>query len=89
MLNGEDTLKKLTKEKNKIAKPILSEEQKKMLENKIIEAYEQKDAVDIIYYEGGYSKKITGKITKLDPTRGKIYINNKTYIHFSNILNIL
>ncbi|MDE6292933.1 MAG: YolD-like family protein [Bacilli bacterium] len=89
MLNGRDVLTELTKEKNKISKPILSEEQKILLENKIIEYFFQKEEVKILYYEAGYQKSLTGVITKLDPVKKKIYLNNKISLHFSNILDIL
>lgn len=89
MLNGGEVLKELTKEKNKISKPLLSDEQKMILENKIIEFFFQKDEVIITYYEAGTIKKATGIITKLDPAKGKIYLNNTLYLHFSNILDIL
>lgn len=89
MLNGRDVLTELTKEKNKISKPILSEEQKILLENKIIEYFSQKEEVKILYYEAGYQKSLTGVITKLDPVKKKIYLNNKISLHFSNILDIL
>ncbi len=88
MLNGDEVLKKLTAEKNKVAKPILSEEQKIQLENKIIEFFEQKEKVKITYYEAGYIKILVGTITKLDPTSRKIYVDNKRALHFANILDI-
>lgn len=89
VLNGSEALTELAQEKEKISKPILSDEQKMILENKIIEFFSQKDEVNIIYYESGYIKKVTGIITKLDSVERKIYLNNKLYLHFSNILDIL
>lgn len=89
MLNSQEVLNELAKEKNKISKPILSDEQKMTIENKIIEFFFQKEEVKIIYYEASHIKTMTGVITKLDPVKGKIYINNRLTLHFSNILDIL
>ena len=88
MLNGQAVLKKLSEEKSKITKPILSDEQKILLEEKIIEFFEQKEKVNILYYEAGQTKILTGVITKLDPVKRKIFINNKTSLYFFNILDI-
>ncbi|MDE5630800.1 MAG: YolD-like family protein [Bacilli bacterium] len=89
MLNSEEVLKKLAKEKRKINKPILSDEQIMLLEKNIIEYYERKDEITIIYYEAGQTKNIKGIITKLDPIKRKIIINDKISLYFSNILDIL
>lgn len=88
MLNGQEVLKKLAEEKNKVAKPTLSDEQKMQLEEKIRCFFEQKENVDILYYEAGQTKTLTGIITKLDPIKRKIIINNKISLYFSNILEI-
>lgn len=89
MLNGEEVLNELTKEKSKTAKPILSDDQKMIIENQIIEFFHQKEEVKILYYEAGYIKTITGIIAKLDPIKKNIYLNNNLSLHFSNILDIL
>lgn len=88
VMNGQNVLNHLTEEKNKVAKPILSDDQKIELENKIIEYYEQKDEITINYYESGYIKKLIGIITKIDPIKRKIYINNNLSLYFSNIVDI-
>lgn len=88
VMDGQNVLSHLTEEKNKVTKPILSDDQKLELENKIIEYYEQKDEITINYYESGYIKNLYGIITKIDPIKRKIYINNTVSLHFSNILNI-
>lgn len=88
VLNGEQALNELAKEKRKINKPLLSEDQKSQLEEKIIEAFEQKDEINISYYESGQIKMVKGIIVKLDPVKRKIYLNNQISLHFSNILNI-
>ncbi len=89
MLNGEQVLNELSKEKDRTSIPILSEDQKKVFEKKIVEYFFLKEEVIIKYYESGYIKTLTAYIVKLDSIKGIIYLSNNMHLHFSNILDIL
>ncbi len=76
------------KEKNKIKMPILSEDQKQELQDKIIESYNNQDIVKIKYYKDGRFYLIQGKITNIDENRHKIVINESFWVFFSQIVEI-
>ena len=78
----------LIKEKQKIKKPLLSLEQQKEIEDKIIEAFYEQINVEITYFKSGYIFKITSLITNIDYTFKKIYLNKQKKLVFNQILNI-
>ena len=89
VINGSEILKEIKFEKNKVAKPILSEEQIRELEEKIITAYSGNILTSIYFYKNGHINIINGRITKLDSVNKIIIIDNKSKIYFNNIINIL
>ena len=80
-------IKSLILEKSKIPKPILSDEEKKEIEEKIIEAFYCGTDVTLHYYKNGYIKTITGKIKKIDHISKTIYLNNTIFL-FNQIISI-
>jgi hypothetical protein len=89
VINGNQVLNELANNKNKITKPILSEEQIELLDRKIINSYTESSEITISYFKNNYINEVNGIITKLDPINKKIVINNKIILYFNNIINIL
>jgi hypothetical protein len=82
-------IKNLIYEKNKIKKPILSEEQIKEIENIIIEAFYEQANIKIEYFKNGYLQDTIAKINNIDYTFKKIYLNNQKIIFFNQIINAI
>ena len=78
---------KLLKEKQKISKPILSEEQLSNIQEKLFESYNNEIKTTIEYYKNGYIFKEIGVIHSIDLNSGKLVLNNK-YIYFNQIIKI-
>lgn len=89
VINGNHLLDEINYERNRISKPILSEEQIADLEENIITAYSERSIINLYFYKNGCINIINGQITKLDPVNKIITINNKTRIYFNNIIDIL
>lgn len=89
VINGNQLLDEINYERNRISKPILSEEQIADLEENIIIAYSERSIINLYFYKNGCINIINGQITKLDPANKIITINNKTRIYFNNIIDIL
>lgn len=87
LINGKYIVNSILKEKAKISKPIISDEDQKTLEEKIIEAYYCQNKVTITYYQNGFLLKIKSKIKKIDNIYKIIYLDDKTLL-FKQILGI-
>lgn len=81
-------ISEIIKEKRKIPKPILSEEQIQELEQIILELYNAYTEAIFLYYRNGELREITGTITKLDSISKKISLDNGKTLYFSNIIKI-
>lgn len=88
LINGKYIVNSLLIEKNKVIKPIISEEEQKILEEKIIEAYYCQNVVIITYYKEGFLNKTKTKIKKIDSIYKTIYLTNNLKLLFKQILNI-
>ena len=89
VINGKEVIKEVEEEKSHIEKPILSPEQIESLEYDLIEAYNNSNIIEIIFYKEYHLYKIKGIITKLDGVTKKITINHNKTLLFSNILAII
>ncbi len=89
VISTQSMLNNVLKEKNKIAMPILSEDQYNNLQNKIFTSYHNKDVVTIKYYKAGRLYKIKGSVTNIDQNNQKIIINNHFSLFFSQIIDFL
>lgn len=87
VINGKYVINNILKEKAKINKPIISDEEQKLLEEKIIEAYYCQNTVLITYYQNGSLLIIKDKIKKIDKIYKIIYLKSKTLL-FNQILGI-
>ncbi len=87
VISSSKMIKDVLKEKEKIKKPILSEEQLLLINNQILEYFQTKEQVQITYYENGYINKITEYIKKIDSVNKKVDLTNG-YIYFNQIIKI-
>lgn len=88
LINGKQVLNTLEIEKSKVDIPIISEEEQKDLEDKIIEAYYCQNSVIITYYKDGFLLKTKSKIKKIDSIYKIIYLNNHLKLLFKQIFAI-
>lgn len=87
VISSQKIMENLRKEKEKVEKPILSDEEIKEIEEKIIEAYYSQELVILKFYKDGYINSLRGKIKKIDQITKMIYFND-TKIFFKQILSI-
>ncbi len=81
-------IKEVMDEKNKVEMPILSEDQKMEIQEKIFEAFNNQEIINITYFRGGNMYNIEGIIEKIDINSRKIVINNGIPVFFSQIIEI-
>ena len=67
---------------------MISEEEQKELEEKIIEAYYCQSIVVITYYKDGFLRKVKSSIKKIDSVYKTIYLSNELKLLFKQICNI-
>ena len=87
VISSSKIIKNVLNEKEKIPKPVLSEDQIQNIAQRLLESYYAQDNAEIFYYENGYIKKIIEQIKKIDPVNKKVYLSNKN-IYFSQIIKI-
>lgn len=88
LINNYQIINDLSIERAKIKKPIISEEEQKLLEEKIIEAFYCQNTIIITYYKDGYLLKSKTKIKKIDSIYKTIYLTNNLKLLFKQILAI-
>lgn len=88
VINGNYIMNMIVKEKSRIIKPTLSEEQINEFENLIKESLINKMPLDFTIYDNGYTKNIKGTVTKIDSSLNKIFLNYNNYIFFCEIMDI-
>ncbi len=84
--DGNSLVDEIEKEKRRFYKPTLSEEQLKEIQEVIYEAYNNKNIINIKYYQAGYCLEIRNIIKKIDEINRRIVFNNGKIIFFSQIL---
>lgn len=77
------------KEKNKIEMPVLSDDQKMEIQEKIVDAYNNQEIIKIKYFRAGRLYITEGKIEKIDINAHKIVLNGGFTVFFSQIIEIL
>lgn len=83
-----DMKHEISKKKIKIEKPILSEDQLASIEEKILEAYFNKDVIKIYYYFNNNIIIRQEKIKSIDNTKKQIILSDNTKILFKQITNV-
>lgn len=76
-------------EKEKVKKPILSLEQQQEMEEKLVSAFYEQEKITLKFYKNEKIYTITSFIASIDTTYKKIIFQNKTTIHFKQIVEIL
>ena len=87
--SGDYMINDVMKEKNKVSMPILSEDQKLELQNKMFEAFYNQETINVKYYRGGRLYITEGKVEKIDVNAHKIVLNGGFSVFFSQIVEIL
>lgn len=77
------------REKNKIDMPVLSDDQKTAIQERILEVHNNQEIVKIKYFRGGRLYITEGKVEKIDINAHKIVLNGGFSVFFSQIVEIL
>ena len=85
---SKEVIRKLSLEKQKINKPILSEEQLEAIQEKLFEAYNNELITTINYYKNGLIFSEQAKIKILDLSHNRIILNSNKIIYFNQIIKI-
>lgn len=88
VVSSSQIVKEIINEKSKIPMPILSNDQKTYIEEKIINAYYEHEKIKVTYYYAGKIFSYEGNIKKIDSIYHKIYFYNKTLL-FHQIIKVI
>lgn len=84
--SGEYMINDVLEEKNKEKMPVLSDDQKEVIQNKMFEAFNNQEVIKVKYFKNGKFYIKEGKITNIDPNTHKIVINEEFSVYFSQII---
>lgn len=84
--SGDYMINDVMKEKNKVSMPILSEDQKLELQNKMFEAFYNQEMINVKYFKAGKVYIIEGIITNIDQNSHKIILNSDISVFFPQII---
>jgi hypothetical protein len=85
LIEQNQELANVRKQKNKIDKPIISSDTSEKIEYQL-NNYDKR-LIEILYFEEGYLYQTIGIIKKIDIIRNLIFINNKAIL-INNIIDI-
>lgn len=88
LASANEIMQSLVLEKSKIAKPCLSEEEITEIEDKIIEAYYNKENIIISYFKNGFIQVIKTKVIQIDHVYKLVYLNNYQKLFFKQIVDV-
>lgn len=86
VIPGSVMVNDVLKKKNKVKMPVLSDDQKNELQDKMITYYNNQEKVNIRYFKAGNIFKIKGIITNIDYNNHKLIINEEIPLFFSQII---
>ena len=89
VINGNILVNSIEKEKARISKPILSEEQIEIIQDNILESMINKVSLIFTIYQSGFIKEIKGTVINIDSIKKKIYLDNHKYLYFREIISVL
>lgn len=87
VINSNTLIKELLTKKDIQEKPILSEDQINIIENKIFESFTNHIKVNLFIYLNNKIIKLKGFVNNINSTNKYITFNN-THIYFNQIINI-
>lgn len=83
----EDYLEKMEEEKNKVDKPLLSDDELIELDTKL-STYNRGDPILIEYYDYGFIKTVDDYLDYIDTINKRIVLKNRMSIPVSNVLSL-
>ncbi len=83
----EDYLEKMEEEKNKVDKPLLSDDELIELDTKL-STYNRGNPISIEYYDYGFIKTVDDYLDYIDTINKRIVLKNRMSIPVSNVLSL-
>lgn len=83
----EDYLEKMEEKKNKVDKPLLSDDELIELDTKL-STYNRGDPISIEYYDYGFIKIVDDYLDYIDTINKRIVLKNRMSIPVSNVLSL-
>lgn len=84
--SGEYMINDVLEEKNKERMPVLSDDQKEEIQNRMFEAFNNQEVINVKYFKNGKFYVKEGKITNIDQNTHKIVVNEEFSVYFSQII---
>ncbi len=85
-------IREIIKEKNKVTRPILTVEEKELIENMLLCSLLSEEEILITYYEDGYLLSSYMTVVDIDPSNSAVIctdaFDNKIKLQFSNIIGV-
>ncbi|EJP83494.1 MULTISPECIES: YolD-like family protein [Bacillus cereus group] len=85
-------IREIVKEKNKVTRPILTDDEKELIENMLLCSLLSEEETLITYYEDGYLLSSYMTVVDVDPSNSAVICTdafyNKIKLQFSNIIGV-
>ncbi|HDR4766562.1 TPA: YolD-like family protein [Bacillus cereus] len=85
-------IREIIKEKSKVTRPILTDEEKELIENMLLCCLVSEEEILISYYEDGYLLSGYMTVVDIDPPNSAVIctdaFDNKMKLQFSNIIDV-
>ncbi|EEM86148.1 hypothetical protein bthur0012_58370 [Bacillus thuringiensis serovar pulsiensis BGSC 4CC1] len=85
-------IREIIKEKNKVTRPILTDNEKELIENMLLCSLLSEEEILITYYEDGYLLSSYMTVVDIDPSNSAVICTdafyNKIKLQFSNIIGV-
>lgn len=85
-------IREIIKEKNKVTRPILTDDEKELIENMLLCSLLSEEEILITYYEDGYLLSSYMTVVDVDPSNSAVICTdafyNKIKLQFSNIIGV-
>ncbi|MFA2561940.1 YolD-like family protein [Bacillus cereus] len=85
-------IREIIKEKNKVTRPILTDDEKELIENMLLCSLLSEEEILITYYEDGYLLSSYMTVVDIDPSNSAVICTdafyNKIKLQFFNIIGV-
>ncbi|HHB1656024.1 TPA: YolD-like family protein [Bacillus cereus] len=85
-------IREIIKEKNKVTRPTLTDDEKELIENMLLCSLLSEEEILITYYEDGYLLSSYMTVVDIDPSNSAVICTdafyNKIKLQFSNIIGV-
>lgn len=85
--DSKEMIRSINKERSKVKKPKLSDEQINLIEEELIKAFYEDIKVKVYYYKSGFIFNMKDKIKKIDSVYHKIYFESGMLL-FDQIISV-